>query len=81
LQTQREGDVDRSESGAAVGAPVSGRCRAAGIIAGFAGRVAYENSKLYRDVENLLEGFVNAAVKAIEQRDPTTSAIRSASAT
>lgn len=35
--------------------------------------VAYENSKLYRDIENLFEGFVNAAVKAIEQRDPTTS--------
>lgn len=35
--------------------------------------VAYENSKLYRDIENLFEGFVSAAVKAIEQRDPTTS--------
>src|SRR6266851_2186412 len=35
--------------------------------------VAYENSTLYRDIENLFDGFVNAAVKAIEQRDPTTS--------
>jgi len=35
--------------------------------------VAYENSRLYRDIENLFDGFVNAAVKAIEQRDPTTS--------
>lgn len=35
--------------------------------------VAYENSKLYRDIENLFDGFVNAAVAAIEQRDPTTS--------
>ena len=35
--------------------------------------VAYENSKLYQDIENLFDGFVNAAVKAIEQRDPTTS--------
>lgn len=35
--------------------------------------VAFENSKLYRDIENLFDGFVNAAVKAIEQRDPTTS--------
>ena len=33
----------------------------------------YENSQLYRDIENLFDGFVNAAVKAIEQRDPTTS--------
>jgi len=35
--------------------------------------VAYENSKLYHDIENLFDGFVKAAVKAIEQRDPTTS--------
>jgi HD-GYP domain-containing protein (c-di-GMP phosphodiesterase class II) len=35
--------------------------------------VAYENSQLYRDIENLFDGFVNAAVRAIEQRDPTTS--------
>ncbi len=35
--------------------------------------VAYENSLLYRDIENLFDGFVNAAVTAIEQRDPTTS--------
>jgi HD-GYP domain-containing protein (c-di-GMP phosphodiesterase class II) len=35
--------------------------------------VAYENSKLYREIETMLEGFVSAAVTAIEQRDPTTS--------
>jgi HD-GYP domain-containing protein (c-di-GMP phosphodiesterase class II) len=35
--------------------------------------VAFENSQLYRDIENLFDGFVSAAVKAIEQRDPTTS--------
>jgi len=35
--------------------------------------VAHENSRLYQDIENLFDGFVNAAVKAIEQRDPTTS--------
>src|SRR6202022_1588206 len=34
--------------------------------------VAYENSRLYRDIETLFEGFVQAAVTAIEQRDPTT---------
>jgi response regulator RpfG family c-di-GMP phosphodiesterase len=28
---------------------------------------------LYQDIGNLFDGFVNAAVKAIEQRDPTTS--------
>ena len=35
--------------------------------------VAYENRKLYDDIEALFEGFVSAAVTAIEQRDPTTS--------
>ena len=35
--------------------------------------VAYENSRLYRDIENLFDSFVNASVKAIEQRDPSTS--------
>jgi HD-GYP domain-containing protein (c-di-GMP phosphodiesterase class II) len=35
--------------------------------------VAFENSQLYRDIENLFDGFVNASVTAIEQRDPTTS--------
>jgi len=35
--------------------------------------VAYENSRLYQDIESLFEGFVRAAVTAIEQRDPTTS--------
>lgn len=35
--------------------------------------VAYENSRLYREIEDLFDGFVNAAVQAIEQRDPTTS--------
>ncbi|MGH9712350.1 MAG: HD-GYP domain-containing protein [Candidatus Acidiferrales bacterium] len=35
--------------------------------------VAYENRKLYQEIETLFEGFVSAAVTAIEQRDPTTS--------
>ena len=35
--------------------------------------VAIENSRLYEDIEKLFEGFVRAAVHAIEQRDPTTS--------
>jgi len=35
--------------------------------------VAYENGRLYQDIEALFEGFVQAAVTAIEQRDPTTS--------
>jgi len=35
--------------------------------------VAYENSRLYHDIEKLFEGFVQASITAIEQRDPTTS--------
>ena len=35
--------------------------------------VAYENSELQRDIISLFDGFVSAAVKAVEQRDPTTS--------
>src|SRR5213078_4082765 len=34
--------------------------------------VAIENSRLYDDIARLFEGFVLAAVHAIEQRDPTT---------
>jgi HD-GYP domain-containing protein (c-di-GMP phosphodiesterase class II) len=35
--------------------------------------VAVENNLLYKSIERLFEGFVTAAVTAIEQRDPTTS--------
>jgi HD-GYP domain-containing protein (c-di-GMP phosphodiesterase class II) len=35
--------------------------------------IAIENTILYNDIKNLFEGFVNASVAAIEQRDPTTS--------
>ena len=35
--------------------------------------VSLENSQLYDAIERLFEGFVKAAVSAIEQRDPTTS--------
>ena len=41
-------------------------------LAGQAG-VSVENSQLYEAIERLFEGFVRAAVTAIEQRDPTTS--------
>jgi len=41
-------------------------------LASLAG-VAIENSRLYQAIEALFEGFVQASVKAIEQRDPATS--------
>jgi len=41
-------------------------------LASLAG-VALENSQLYEEIERLFDGFVRAAVTAIEQRDPVTS--------
>ncbi|HUG35579.1 MAG TPA: HD domain-containing phosphohydrolase [Candidatus Limnocylindrales bacterium] len=35
--------------------------------------ISIENGQLYREIENLFEGFIKAAVTAIDQRDPTTS--------
>jgi HD-GYP domain-containing protein (c-di-GMP phosphodiesterase class II) len=49
--------------------------RAVEIVSALAGQaaVSIENSLLYKDIEHLFEGFVKAAVHAIEQRDPATS--------
>ena len=49
--------------------------RAVDLVSGLASQaaVAIENSRLYEDIERLFEGFVTAAVTAIEARDPTTS--------
>jgi len=48
--------------------------RSVEIVSALAGQaaVSIENSLLYEDIERLFEGFVTAAVTAIEQRDPTT---------
>jgi HD-GYP domain-containing protein (c-di-GMP phosphodiesterase class II) len=35
--------------------------------------ISLENTLLYEDIRRLFDGFVNAAVTAIESRDPTTS--------
>lgn len=35
--------------------------------------VALESARLYAEIQSLFEGFVRASVRAIEQRDPTTS--------
>ncbi|MGH7278334.1 MAG: HD domain-containing phosphohydrolase [Candidatus Rokuibacteriota bacterium] len=49
-----------------------GHARLAGSLASQAA-VAFENRRLYDSVTRLFEGFVQASVTAIEQRDPTTS--------
>lgn len=45
------------------------------LVRGLAGQaaVSIENGRLYRDIQNVFEGFIRAAVTAIDQRDPTTS--------
>lgn len=35
--------------------------------------VSIENGRLYQEIEDLFEGFIKAAVTAIDQRDPATS--------
>jgi HD-GYP domain-containing protein (c-di-GMP phosphodiesterase class II) len=35
--------------------------------------IALENAMLYKEIHTIFEGFVHASVRAIEQRDPTTS--------
>ena len=44
------------------------------LVTALAGQaaVSIENSRLYEQIERMFEGFVNAAVQAIEQRDPVT---------
>ena len=44
------------------------------LVTALAGQaaVSIENSRLYERIEMMFEGFVNAAVQAIEQRDPVT---------
>jgi HD-GYP domain-containing protein (c-di-GMP phosphodiesterase class II) len=65
LQTHK--DVEREVT------PFSQRASRLALSLASQAAVAYENSKLYQDIETLFEGFVKAAVTAIEQRDPTTS--------
>lgn len=45
------------------------------LVTSLAGQaaVSIENNILYKNIHNLFEGFVTAAVTAIESRDPTTS--------
>ncbi|MEZ4743476.1 MAG: GAF domain-containing protein [Bdellovibrionota bacterium] len=42
------------------------------IVAQQAG-IALENANMHEEIQKLFDGFVNASVTAIEQRDPTTS--------
>ena len=69
----RAARLDSDEAVAREVQPFSERRVRLGLSLASQAAVAYENSKLYRAIESLFEGFVKAAVTAIEQRDPTTS--------
>ncbi len=51
------------------------RSREVATLLSLAGQaaVSIENGQLYQDIENLFDGFIKAAVIAVDQRDPTTS--------
>ena len=68
----REAVLDAQEDFDAQVTPYSRRT--VDLVSGLAGQaaVSIENSQLYESIERLFEGFVTAAVTAIEQRDPTT---------
>lgn len=44
-----------------------------GLIVGQQAGIALENAAMTEEIQALFDGFVNASVTAIEQRDPTTS--------
>jgi len=64
--------VDEDEEGQPVVPFLAEHQSLAESLAGQAG-VAVKNANLRGEIERLLEGFVNASVLAIEQRDPVTS--------
>ena len=64
--------VDEDEEGRPVVPFLAEHQSLAESLAGQAG-VAVKNANLRGEIERLLEGFVNASVLAIEQRDPVTS--------
>ena len=35
--------------------------------------IALENARMHEEIQNLFDGFVDASITIIEQRDPTTS--------
>ena len=64
--------IDEDEDGQPVVPFLAEHQSMAQSLAGQAG-VAVKNASLRGEIERLLEGFVNASVLAIEQRDPVTS--------
>jgi HD-GYP domain-containing protein (c-di-GMP phosphodiesterase class II) len=75
INRKRDADVKLTSADVAEREVLSYDARAVELVTALASQaaVAIENSRLYEDIERLFEGFVTAAVTAIESRDPTTS--------
>jgi HD-GYP domain-containing protein (c-di-GMP phosphodiesterase class II) len=75
INRKRDPNVKLSSPESVEGEVLSYDDRAVELVSALASQaaVAIENSRLYEDIERLFEGFVTAAVTAIESRDPTTS--------
>jgi len=74
INRKRDPDAPLSSPEAVAAQVIPYSRRAVEMVQALAGQaaVSIENSLLYEDIERLFEGFVTAAVTAIEQRDPTT---------
>jgi HD-GYP domain-containing protein (c-di-GMP phosphodiesterase class II) len=75
INRKRNGDAILSSSNVIEREVVTYDQRAVEMVSALTSQaaVAIENSRLYEDIERLFEGFVTAAVMAIESRDPATS--------
>jgi HD-GYP domain-containing protein (c-di-GMP phosphodiesterase class II) len=75
INRKRDGDAVLADPTAANREVVAFSPHTVKLVKSLAGQaaVSIENSQLYESIERLFEGFVRAAVTAIEQRDPTTS--------
>jgi HD-GYP domain-containing protein (c-di-GMP phosphodiesterase class II) len=74
INRKRSGDTRLSAPDKVQWEVISYDQRAVELVTALASQagVAVENSLLYEDIERLFEGFVTAAVTAIESRDPAT---------
>jgi HD-GYP domain-containing protein (c-di-GMP phosphodiesterase class II) len=75
INRKRHADAPLTSADAVEREVVPFDARAVELVSAMASQaaVAIENGRLYDEIERLFEGFVTAAVTAIESRDPTTS--------
>jgi HD-GYP domain-containing protein (c-di-GMP phosphodiesterase class II) len=75
INAKRDGQARLDSAAAVEDQVIAYTARQQEIVLSLAGQaaVALENSQLYDSIQRLFEGFVRAAVTAIETRDPATS--------